>query len=83
MRNFVEKCYANKMTNVTHFKLVCYLALVGKSPDSSCNLNGKYDKQEEEELQQGEIKLNSADCVNVACLNACVCACLLRACVSK
>lgn len=53
---------------------VRYLALVGKTPDSSCDFNGKYDKQEEEELHQGETKLNSADCVNV-CLHACVCAC--------
>lgn len=34
----------------SYFKLVPYLALVGKSPDSSCDLNGKNDKQEEEEL---------------------------------
>lgn len=28
------------------------LGLVGKSPDTSCHLNGKYDKQEEEELHE-------------------------------
>lgn len=40
---------------------MCYLALVGKSPDSSCHLDGKYDKQEEEELHSGKIELHSAD----------------------
>lgn len=48
-----------------------YLALVGKHPDSCSNLNGKYDQQEEEELQHIERELNSADCVNV-CLRECV-----------
>lgn len=46
-------------------KVVHYLALVGKYPDSGCNLNGKYYKQEEEELRRGKTKLNSAHCANV------------------
>lgn len=36
---------------------MCYLALVGKSPDSSCHLDGKYDKQEEEELHSGKNRI--------------------------
>lgn len=58
--------------SVTDFELERYLALVVKYPDSSCNLNGKYDKQEEEELYRGRTKLNSADCVTV-CLHSRVC----------
>lgn len=46
-------------------KVINYLALVGKHPDSSRDFNGKYDEQEEEELQKGETKLNTANCVNV------------------
>lgn len=54
-----------------------YLALVGKSPDSSCHLDGKYDKQEEEELHSGKIELDFADgqttCMLVCTLNGWMC----------
>lgn len=47
-----------------------YLALVGKSPDSSCHFNGKYDKQEEEELHSGKIELRLADALTTCTLFA-------------
>ena len=71
--NFVEGFCTNKTIFVTYLNLLRYLALIGKHPDSSRNLDGKYDKQEEEELQKGEGKLNSADCVNVCACPACMC----------
>lgn len=43
----------------------CYLALIGKSPYSGCNLNCKYDKQEEKKLHKEKTKLNSVACVHV------------------
>lgn len=65
--NFVEKCYTNKTINVIYFKLKRYLALVGKNPDSSCDLNGKYDEQEKEELKN---KIENCECVR-PCVHVC------------
>lgn len=48
-----------------YFNRACYLALVGKSPYSGCNLNGKYDKQEEEKLHKEKTKFNSVARVHV------------------